>query len=340
MINVSLAKHYEILTKVIEDISHLKDEETKVNSILQSLRELGISNEVSIQVGVLDERKNVLVIKYSDKESSDLVVGLHIPIRKSPEKGLGSYLVKPSSNPLKSTPSSSVTSILMFPLIREDKVIGIFSLSSKSKKSFSKAFVAKLKPFSYLLADSIIPITSKSKGNDVVTSVRRFRKKQILILGKDTGSEASYLVTISKFLKKNGYSPVRVKDYPDIPELSNEEKVRVFADNCRFVILENSFAAGQIAEIKMLSTNRIITATLRQRGTGSSFMVTDYFKDYEFIKEFEYENSTESMEQSLKKAIEWAELKTQERIEYYNNVYPWRKTDKKNHKKAEVPPAG
>lgn len=169
--------------------------------------------------------------------------------------------------------------------------------------------------------------TTVVPDNDVMSSIRRFKQKQVLVLGKDTGSEYQYLVNICKSLQSQGYSPLLVKDHRDLPELSNEEKVRVLADMSRFVILENTFPAGQIAECKICSTNRIICAALRQRGKGSSFMVTDYFKDFDFMAEFEYEDTPESLSEAVRAAIKWAEQKTAERIEYYNSRYPWRKDD-------------
>ena len=77
----------------------------------------------------------------------------------------------------------------------------------------------------------------------------------------------------------------------------------------------------------MCATNRIITASMRESGKGSSYMVTDYFKDFDFIKEFEYKDSV-SIREPLERALNWAELKLQERREYYNSLYPWRQISK------------
>ena len=115
-----------------------------------------------------------------------------------------------------------------------------------------------------------------------------------------------------------------MKEHPDIPELSNEDKVRTFAGLCRFVLIENSYPAGQIVECKICSTNRIVTASIRQDGVGSSFMVTDYFRDFDFMKEFVYASSTGSLSEAVGQAVDWAEKKIGERREYFDSVYPWR----------------
>lgn len=54
----------------------------------------------------------------------------------------------------------------------------------------------------------------------------------------------------------------------------------------RFVLLDNSFAAGQIAELKIRATNRFVNG--RAQAAGSSWMVADHDLDFNFMKEFEY----------------------------------------------------
>jgi len=171
----------------------------------------------------------------------------------------------------------------------------------------------------------VTQLSSPTTGAEgIVAMVSRSRLQQVLVLGKDSGAELERLHSISTLLAAAGYAPILVKEHEDIPELSNEEKVRVFADHSRFVVLENSFPAGQIAEIKMCSNNRIITAAMRERGQGSSYMVTDYSNDYDFIKEFEYEMTSDSLCVAINLAVAWAEEQIKRRINYYNNLYPWR----------------
>lgn len=220
--------------------------------------------------------------------------------------------------------SSVIRSELGIPIIKFGEVIAIFGMESEEQNAFCENINEILQPFCSLIS---MTLGSQDVNPDFIDTISRFREKQILILGKDTGDELERLMNIKSLLKTRGYEPLLVKDHPDIPELSNEEKVRLFADTSRFVILENSFPAGQIAEIKMCATNRIITASMRESGKGSSYMVTDYFKDFDFIKEFEYKDSV-SIREPLERALNWAELKLQERREYYNSLYPWRQISK------------
>ena len=56
-------------------------------------------------------------------------------------------------------------------------------------------------------------------------------------------------------------------------------------------------------------------------------MITDYFKDFDFMKEFEYKPDTKALNEAVAQAATWAESKIEERREYYDNLYPWRKKD-------------
>jgi hypothetical protein len=213
-------------------------------------------------------------------------------------------------------------SILAIPLKKSGDVLGVLTIDSLTPRAFSASWEEALEPFVDLL--SLILSTLKEVPEDVVRAVEELRESSVLVLGKDCGPEVARLKHISRALRAKGYRPRLVKEASDIPELSNEEKVRVFADLSRFVILENSYPAGQIAELKICATNRIVTATLREKGRGSSYMVTDYSKDFDFIQEFEF-LSEDEIPAAVDEATTWAESKLEERRSYYDERYPWRK---------------
>ncbi len=336
---LSPSKQFKLLSDTLAVVSEAVGEELKVNMIFGAFEKLGFKGNIRCRIAVIEESGTVLAMKYArgDYGSINMLdirynIGGSITGRALIEKRplFRGFENKKSNIKFVSNRwhkiAYSMKNILGIPLLKSGKPMGVLTFDSPEENGFSEASIDALRPYSYLIAEVI----SSSVGvheDDVISSVRRFRKQQILVLGKDTGPELQYLVHISEYIKKCGYSPLLVKDYPDIPELSNEEKVRVFADNSRFVILENTFPAGQIAECKMCAINRIICAAIRQQGKGSSYMVTDYFKDFDFMAEFEYEDSQESMEHTLTQATEWAEKKIKERIEYYNSIYPWRKDE-------------
>lgn len=160
-------------------------------------------------------------------------------------------------------------------------------------------------------------------SNALANTAMQLRSRHVLILGKDYGDELQLLREIRLYLKNMGYVGIIAKEQPDIPEESNEGKVRILASLCKFVIIENSFAGGHLFEVtKVCAANRIITAMIRQRGKGSSWMTTDSDVDYAFMYEIEYESNSLSI--AVRDAVTWAENKIKDRIQSYNKKYPWR----------------
>ncbi len=151
----------------------------------------------------------------------------------------------------------------------------------------------------------------------------KFKKNTVLVLGKDTEKGIKILRNIQEILKELGYDSILVKDLEDIPSQSNEEKVRLCTLLAKFTILENSYPSGGIAELsKICSTSRVVTATLREKGKGSSYMVSDYDIDYKHIKEFEYDGNIKA---KIVESTQWAEKFISDKIDYLNKNYYWRK---------------
>ena len=212
------------------------------------------------------------------------------------------------------------TSVFAMPVMKQpDNILGVLGLTSPERNLFSRETASFVLPVMPLIAECLLEIGSI---DEIIPTLQRFREGNILLLSKDNGPELQRLHDIRSFLEKLKYNTVLVKEHPDIPELSNEDKVRIISGFCKFVLMENTFPAGQIAECKICSTNRIVTASLREVGTGSSYMVTDYFKDFDFMEEFEYELA--GLESVVRQAVQWGENKVDERMQYFNKIYPWR----------------
>ncbi len=153
------------------------------------------------------------------------------------------------------------------------------------------------------------------------------RAKQVLVLGRDSGQSLHRLNDIRAILNRSGYEAVLLKDRRDIPELSLEDKARVLADQCRFVILEGSFEGGHIVEARMCAINKTVTAILRDKNKPLNYMLSHYPLDFKFMKEFEYVPDPEqrdSLEAKVKKAIRWAEGIIKRRKKFFDKLYPWR----------------
>jgi ligand-binding sensor protein len=164
----------------------------------------------------------------------------------------------------------------------------------------------------------------------IVDWLRSTKEDTVLILGKDTPPESDILRNIQRIVNKHRYKSVLVKDYDDIDSMSIEQKVIAFAQASRFAILENSFPAGQIDECRLCAMNRVVTVMLRQKGKGSSFLVTDYRLDFPFMREFVYspESTHTNLTKVLPRALEWAEATLRKRTRFYRKMYPWRLQNK------------
>jgi hypothetical protein len=176
--------------------------------------------------------------------------------------------------------------------------------------------------------ESLQGIASVAAG--YVSPVSFSRERQVLVLGQDTGLGRAYLARICGVLIKNHYEPLLLRDKRDIPELSLEDKARVMADQCRFVIMEDSLMSAHIAEARTCANSRTITAILREKHKEPNYMLCHYPFDLRFVKEFRYGSvgSNESLEATVEAAVRWAEGLVRKRIKFFNNIYPWRETER------------
>jgi len=148
------------------------------------------------------------------------------------------------------------------------------------------------------------------------------KQSGVIILGKDSGKELRELSQVKDRLYRKGYNARLIKELPEIPMMSNEEKVRLWSLASRFVIMIDNVPTGHIAEYMMLKEQRTILALLRKKGAGSTYMIgDDHLVDLNYIKLFEYDDSPLSV---IKTVTDWAENLAVKRIKAYNQNYPWR----------------
>ena len=151
------------------------------------------------------------------------------------------------------------------------------------------------------------------------------KPREILVLGPESGGRLDQIKMMIDDM--HGYRAVLARSRRDIGEYSVENKVRMLADQCRFVIIEDSIAAGQVVECKMCAANRILTAILREKGKTSTIMQRGYSVDYRFIREYEYETdplSPYSLKETINRAIRWAEGQIEVRRRKFSDLYPYR----------------
>lgn len=228
-------------------------------------------------------------------------------------------------------------SMVCSPVFWRGKILGVLNVESYEKNYFDQDAIKIVEMFSFLAGPLLFEEAQIRETSEELTPeleaielIRKLRSNQVLILGKDSEPEVAILRNIKTLLEKKGFRSILVKDLQEIPEVTNEEKVRILASLCRFVICEDSYPAGQIAELKMCAINRIPTAILREKGKGSTWMTRDYPFDFSFIKEFYYfRNDVKFIEKAVSSAINWANKLLKKKEEYLNDLYPWRESGSK-----------
>ncbi|MFK9118347.1 hypothetical protein ABEI56_05000 [Peribacillus castrilensis] len=155
------------------------------------------------------------------------------------------------------------------------------------------------------------------------TWINQCKKKMVLILGKDSPNEyMDELIKIAEVVEKQGYEPILIKHQEDVVFNTNEEKMLAYAAISRFIIIEKSYAAGQIDEAKICAINRFPCVWIQKNGMGDTWMQGDYEFDFKNINVITYEDS--QIEAALNKGIEWAERFIMEKTSFLNAKYPWR----------------
>ncbi len=109
-------------------------------------------------------------------------------------------------------------------------------------------------------------------------------KSGVIILGKDTAESLAELIVVKDHITSKGYSAGLIKQFPDIPSMSNSQKVSMWTISSRFCIMVDREPSGHIKEYDILTKQQTILAVLQPKIGGSSFMITDDEVDINFIK--------------------------------------------------------
>lgn len=152
--------------------------------------------------------------------------------------------------------------------------------------------------------------------------IARYKDKMVLVLGAyDEGGERR-LNAITTSLKKFGYVPLLVRDIPDHPHQSLNQKVVAIGAVSRFVIIDDSFKSGHLVEVELCKQNLWVTAVLRTKGSFSSWMTAGISASSKVVFEYEYDeyNSDEALDHVCK----WAEQTLKQLKKIFTNTYPWR----------------
>jgi hypothetical protein len=151
-----------------------------------------------------------------------------------------------------------------------------------------------------------------------------YKEKSVIVFGKDgDATNLAELCRVRDYLKTKSYEAYLLKELPEHPVMSNEEKARFWASASRFSVMVDREPSGHIAEYNYLKGERAVLAFMRPKGKGSTYMIgDDSIVEVNHIQVFEFEDSPLQM---LDTVIGWAEVFIKKKIEALKDAYPWRK---------------
>jgi len=155
--------------------------------------------------------------------------------------------------------------------------------------------------------------------------IKQSKRKCVLILGSYAKERVNILYAIKDCLKKLGYEGILLKDYPDIEEQSNEEKMNLFGNIARFMICENTSPSGHINELNICSRNTLVTIMIQEQGckSGATGMQSSYPIDFNFVRKVFY--NPENLDSAVRKAVKLGEELVVRRKRKLNKEYAYRK---------------
>lgn len=184
--------------------------------------------------------------------------------------------------------------------------------------------VAKNKAKDEILSALFIKQEAERNEKDIYEYLDGFREKSVLLLGSHGDAGDARLDAIEASLIKNGYSPVLIKNVPDIEHYDIPQKVTAVGSICKFVVIDDSSPSGHLTEVEICRANRWTTIMLRENGVGSSWMSAGASITSSVMCEEVY--TAESLDSVVEKTTSWAESKIEQLKKQLNELYPWRKS--------------
>lgn len=180
-----------------------------------------------------------------------------------------------------------------------------------------------------VLKDTIVSIHDSEAGDFYERQQGRAKtleiskKSSVIVLGSYASSQIEELIQVRDQIRSRGYDAALIRDLPETPEMSNEDKVRLWTISARFCVMVDRVPSGHIAEYMILKEQGSVLALLRPLKSRSTYMIGDEHNiDANYVELFEFE---ETPLEQLAKAIEWAEKIAHERAKAYEDAYPWRR---------------
>jgi hypothetical protein len=150
----------------------------------------------------------------------------------------------------------------------------------------------------------------------------RYKQRHVLVLG-DFGIEGRRrLAAIKAALAAGGYLPLTLDEIQEVREYDLRHKLVAIASVCRFVVVDDSSRAAQMAEMVEVEKLRAIMLVLRHRGMMSTFVVRPLEATSTVIKEIAYDES--DLQSQVAEGVAWAEKRVKDLGERFKEAFPWR----------------
>ncbi len=167
----------------------------------------------------------------------------------------------------------------------------------------------------------------KKLAGAIVQLVELCKESLVLVLGKyDNPDSEKRLAEIKDFLGTK-YEVVLIRDVARHEGDRLIDQVLKFGILARFVVIEDTFSGGQLFEMPSILSNGFITAILREKGKGSSYMSKGVGLTFANAAEIDYQllkgNGIDP--EDLRRAVSWAEEQYKKKIDQLIKMYPWKK---------------
>jgi hypothetical protein len=148
-------------------------------------------------------------------------------------------------------------------------------------------------------------------------------KRQTVLIAGDFGEKGMRrLNAIRKGVRECGYLPRLLSDVPDMPDYDLTDKFVALGQTARFVVFDDSSAAGHLREFEVAAQRGWVVAVLRMAGTHSSVVTRGEALKSRVLREWAY--TDDNLGGVLYEVTEWAESTVKELREGRDEIYPWR----------------
>lgn len=194
--------------------------------------------------------------------------------------------------------------------------------SNRSEEFWSEAEAVRRAKDEVLQAS--LYLLSAARGVTLEEYLRTFKQRTVLLLGNFTTGR-DRLEAIRASLDRAGYLTVLLDEVPAQASYDIRQKFQAVASVCRFLVFEDSTAAGQIFEMGLAENLQAVRIVLRKQDEQSTFMTLGMAQTSKVIREWVYDDA--DLDAVLADATGWAESVVDELKMQRPTAWPWLSVD-------------